>query len=94
MHILKNHQHRIRPRQRLQLCSERFQRFLSPLLRGQFECRVASIVRQRQHFSKQRRVLAWRRTLREQGVEFVELRLGGIVVRESSSSLHLVNDRV
>ena len=57
MRILENHQHRIGCRQRLQLRGKRFQRFLPPLLRGQFERGIASIVRQRQHFGKQRRVL-------------------------------------
>ena len=94
MHILEDHQHRIGSRQRLQLRSERFQRFLPPLLRGQFERRIASIVRQRQHFGKQRRVLAWRKALRQQGIELVELRLRGVVVRKSSGTLHLADDRI
>jgi len=85
MHILKNHQHRIRPRQRLQLCSERFQRFLSPLRRGHFDRGIAAIVRQRQHFGNQCRVMAWRKTLRQQGIEFVQLRFRCVVVCEPSS---------
>ena len=80
MHVLEDHQHGIGARQRLQLRRERFQRFLSPLLRGQFERRITSVVRQRQHFGKERRILAWRKALRQQGIELVELRLRSVVV--------------
>ena len=57
MRILEDHQHRILPRQRLDLRSERFQRSLPALLRGQFERGIASVVRQRQHLGKECRVL-------------------------------------
>ena len=50
--ILEDHQHRILPRQRLHLRNERFQRSLPALLGGQFERRIASVVRQRQHLGK------------------------------------------
>jgi hypothetical protein len=56
------------PRQRLHLRGERFQRLLPPLLRDKFKRRVTSIVWQRKHFSEERSVLAWRKTLRQQGV--------------------------
>ena len=90
--ILKNHQHRILAAQRLHLRSKRFHRLLPPLLRGHFERRIASIIRKRQHFGKECRVLAWRKTLRQQGIEFVELRLRRVVVRESGGALHLADD--
>ena len=57
MRILEDHQHRILPRQRFHLGSERFQRSLSPLLWGQIERGIASVVRQRQHFGKERGIL-------------------------------------
>ena len=94
MHVLENHQHRIGTRQRLYLRSQRFQRFLPPLLRGQFERWIASIIRQRQHFSEQCCVLTWRKALRQQRIEFVELCLRGVVVREPSGALHLADDRI
>ena len=50
--------------------------------------------RQRQHFGKECRILAWRETLRQQGVEFVELCLRRIVVRKSSGPLHLADDGI
>ena len=58
MRIFENHQHGIDPRQRLDLRTKRFQRFLTTELRLNFNRRVASIVGQRQHFGKQRRILA------------------------------------
>ena len=79
---------------RLDLRGERFQRFLSPLLRGQFERWITSVVRQREHFSKQRCVLRRRKALRQQCIELVELCLRGVVVREPSSPLHLADDRI
>ena len=44
MHILEDHQYRVGSRQRLQLRRERFQRFLPPLLRRQFQRWIASII--------------------------------------------------
>ena len=52
MHILENHQHRIRSRQCLHLRSKCFYGSLSSLLRSQIERWIASIVRQRQHVRK------------------------------------------
>ena len=57
MRIFENHQHGIDPRQRLDLRTKCFQRFLATELRLDFNRRVASIVGQRQHFGKQRRIL-------------------------------------
>ena len=48
---------------------------LPALLRRQFERRITSVVRQRQHLGKQCRVLRRGRGLREQRIELVELRL-------------------
>ena len=58
MHVLEDHQYRLGLRQRLQLRGECLQRLLSPLLRGQFQRWITSVVWQRQHFSKQRGILA------------------------------------
>ena len=94
MHVLKNHQDRSKACQRFHLRSQRFQRSLSPLLRGQFEGRITPIVRQRQHLGKQRSVVGGRRALGQQGIEFVQSRLRCIVVRETGGALHLTDDRV
>jgi hypothetical protein len=53
---------------------------------------MASIVRQRQHFGNECRVLARRQTLRQQGIEFVELRLRGVIVSQSGGTFHLADD--
>ena len=58
MCILKDHQHWTLARQDLHLRRERFKRSLSALLRGEVERGIATIVRQRQHFGKERRVLS------------------------------------
>ncbi|MET0679084.1 MAG: hypothetical protein ABW175_25065, partial [Bradyrhizobium sp.] len=50
MRVFENHQYRIDPSQRRDLRVKRFQRFLTAELRLDFDRRVASIVRQRQHF--------------------------------------------
>ena len=57
MRILEDHQHRLLSSQSRELCRQGFQRSLSALLRGQVERGIASIVRQRQHLGKERRVL-------------------------------------
>ncbi len=67
---------------------------MSALLRGQFELGIASVVRQRQHFGKECRVLAWRRILRQQSIEFIELRLRSVVVRQSSGTFRLADDGI
>jgi hypothetical protein len=77
---------------RLDLSSERFQRFLPALLRRQFERGIASIVRQRQHFGKERRLFAWCKLLRQEGIEFVEFCDRRIVVRKSGSAFQLPGD--
>ena len=63
MSILENHQDRTRPRQCFHLGRESFQRFLPSLLPCQFDCGIASIIPQRQHLSKERRVLDLREAL-------------------------------
>ena len=52
MGVLEDHQHRVKARQGLHLRNERIERSLPPLLRGQIECGVASIVWKRQHLGK------------------------------------------
>ena len=81
-------------RQRLDLRTERFQCSLTPLLRGLLQRGIASVVRERQHLGKECRVLAWRKTLRQQGIELVELCLRGVVVRQSGGPFHLADDRI
>jgi hypothetical protein len=56
MHILEDHQHRSRARQRLYLPDERLQRRFPALLRNDRQRRIAAVVRQRQHVGKQRGV--------------------------------------
>ena len=56
---------------------------------------VASVIRQRQHFGKECRILASTSKLcASNGIEFVELALRGVIVRKSSSPLHLADDRI
>jgi len=57
MGILEDHQHRTLVCQFLHLGDECFQSSLSALLGGNIEYRKTSIVCQRQHLGKQRRVL-------------------------------------
>jgi hypothetical protein len=94
MRILENHQHRIGLRQLLHLRSKRFHRSVPALLRHQFECGVAAIVRQRQHLGKERCVPLRGRGLRQDRIELVEPRLHGVVVRQSGGTFHLANDRI
>jgi hypothetical protein len=56
------------------LRGERFQHFLPAVLWFEVEHRKTAIIRQQQHLGEQRRVLFWRRGLREQRVQLVELR--------------------
>ena len=93
--ILENHQHGLLAAQRLQLSGQRFQRFLPPLLRGHFErrdsVRHSAVIAFRQRVPRPWR---GRKTLRQHGVEFVELCLRSVVVRKSGSALHLADDRI
>jgi hypothetical protein len=93
MRVLEDDQHRIFQCKSLDLRVKCFQRFLPTLLRRQFERRITSVVREREHFGKQCRVLTRRRTLCQQGIELVELQINRVVVRKSSSAFHLANDR-
>ena len=94
MRIFENHQHGIDPRQRLDLRTKRFQRFLTTELRLDFNRRVASIVGQRQHFGKQRRILGRRRALRQQRVKLVRFRLLAVIVSKAGGAQHLADDRI
>ena len=94
MRILEDHQHRAGAGQGFHLQDECFQRSLPALLRGELERGIASIVRQRQHLGKERGVLRRCRGLFEQGIEFVEFRLRGVVARQSGSTFHLADDRI
>ena len=94
MHILEDHQQGTSFSQRLDLRAECFKCLLSALLRGEFERGVASVVRQRQHFGKKHHILLRRGTLRQQGIEFVELGLRGVIMRKSSSPLQLADDGI
>ena len=94
MRIFENHQHGIDPRQRLDLRTKRFQRFLTTELRLNFNRRVASIVGQRQHFGKQRRILGRRRALRQQRVKLVRFHLRAVIVSKASGAQHLADHRI
>ena len=80
MRILEGHQHRLLPRQRLDLRGKRLQRFLPALLWRQFEGGIPTIVRQRKHLGNECDVLDRGRSLCEQSIELVEFLLGRIVM--------------
>ena len=67
---------------------------LSALLRSKVECGIASIVWERQHLGEQRGILFGGRGLCQQRIELVELRLRGVVVRQSGGTFHLADDRI
>src|SRR5262249_51845499 len=94
MRILQNHQCRILLRYRLHLGGKRRERSLSSLLWGEFKRRKSSVIRQRQHFGKQRRVLSGRGGLRQYGIELIEFVPRAVCVRELRGTLHLADDRV
>ena len=94
MRIFENHQHGIDPHQHLEVRTKRFQRFLTTELRLNFNRRVASIVGQRQHFGKQRRILGRRRALRQQRVKLVHFRLLAVIVSKASGAQHLADHRI
>src|ERR1700737_4184621 len=94
MGILEDLQHRPAPCQRFPLRNQGFQRFLPALLRGQVKRGIPSIVRQRQHRRNECGVLSWGRALRKRRIKLVELRLWGVVTRQSSGMLQLTNDRI
>jgi hypothetical protein len=94
MDVFEDHQHRTLVRQGLHLGNERFQSSLSALLGGKFEYRITSVVCQRQHLREQRLVLLRGRGLRQHDVQFVELRLRGVVVRQPGGTFHVAYDRI
>src|SRR5262249_10869545 len=95
MYVLENHKHWIRLRQRLDLLAQCFEGFLPAQLRRQFERGIASVVWQRKHFGKERSVLAWCGSLRQQCIEFVQLPVPvGVFVCKARGALHLADDRV
>ena len=94
MRVLEDHQHRLLACQSGKLCGQGFQRFLSTLLRSKVECGIASIVWERQHLGEQRGILFGGRGLCQQRIELVELRLRGVVVRQSGGTFHLADDRI
>jgi hypothetical protein len=94
MRILEDHQHRIGARQGLHLRNERLQRTLPALLRGQIECGITSIIRQRQQVGEERGVSARGRTRREHGIQLVEPRSRGVVAPQSGGAFQLTNNRM
>ena len=75
--------------------NERLQCSLPALLRGQIERGIASIVRERQHLGKERRVLDRGRGLREHAHRACRASLlRGVVVRHSGGTFHLADDRI
>jgi hypothetical protein len=94
MRILEDHQRRTEAGQGLHLQNERVQRSLPTLLRGQFECRIASIARQREHLGKERRVLNRGGRPRQHRIELVEFGVCGVVGQESGRALHLAYDGI
>jgi hypothetical protein len=94
MRILDDHQNRFGAHQGLHLQNERFQRPLSALLRRQFERGIAPIIPKGQHLGNQCRVLPGGRGLRQQGVKLVAPPLRCVVVRQSSGTSYLTDDRI
>jgi hypothetical protein len=52
------------------------------------------VIRERQQFGKERGILGRCRRAREQGTEFVKLRLRFVVVGQSGGTFHLAYDRI
>src|SRR5262249_31953192 len=67
---------------------------LSALLRRQFEARIPTVIRQREHFGEQCGVLLGGRGSRQDRIEFVEPLSGSVIVSESGGSFPLTNDRI
>ncbi len=78
--IFKDNQRRTLASQRLDLRCECFKYSLASSMWGQLEHWITSIVRERQHFGKQRHILSRREVLCQQCIELIELRLGRVVV--------------
>src|SRR5262249_19212194 len=74
--------------------NECFQRSLPALLRSEFDCGIASVVRQRKHLGKERGVLRRCRGLFEQPIEFVAFRSWGVFGRQSGGTFDFADDRV
>ena len=94
MRVLEDHQHRTFACKRLDLRRERFQRFLPTLLRCQFERGITSIIRQRQHFGKERGVLMWRLNFAPAPHRACRASLAVSSCANPSGTLHLANDRI
>src|SRR5260221_792587 len=94
MCILENHQQLIFARSWRNLYNQRFERFLPPLLRRQFEHWITSVARKRQHFHKKRRIVRRCRALREQSIELIEFRLRGVVLPKTSGALDPADSRI
>src|SRR5262245_4071091 len=94
MRILEYHQHRSGAGRGCSLRDECFQRSLPGLLWGALERGIASIVWQRHHLGKERRILRRCRALLEHTIELVECRLRGVAARQSGSAFELADDRI
>src|ERR1700730_6524586 len=64
---------------------QRFQRFLPPLLRGQPERGIASVIRERRHLGQECCILNRGRGLCENRIELVEFRLRFVIVRRPAA---------
>src|SRR6516165_10216244 len=94
LRILKYHQPSVHSCQRLDLLSERLQRSISTLLRGQVELRVSPVVPKQQQIGEEPGILDRSRCLCQQRVELVELRSHGVIVGEPRRTFHLADTRV
>ena len=76
MHVLEDHQDRTWIATTPQVCVVSASKvFCRRCCGGKFERWITSVVRQRKHFGKQSRILTRRKALRQQRVQFIELRL-------------------
>jgi hypothetical protein len=89
--VLEDYQDRVLARQGFHLKRQRLKRFL-PALRG--ERGVATITRERKHLGEQCGMFDRRRSQREHGIKFFELRLRRIIVLYSGGAFHLADDRM
>src|SRR6478735_8581446 len=94
MCVLEDHEHGLTACQSRELRCQGFQRSLSALLRHERECRIAAIVGKRQQFSKEFGIRIRGASLREHGIELVELRAYVILMREARGALQLTNDGI
>jgi hypothetical protein len=94
MCVLEDHEDGLTACQSRELRCQGFQRPLSALLRHERERRIATIVGKRQQFGKECDIRIRGRSLRQHGIELVQLRACIILMREARGALQLTNDGI